>query len=230
MSQRTLRLSLCFLLALCFAAPLAPDAVAGPRDRKIRKLKAELSTLERNVRQALQFRARYRNLKADLYFMQRLNRQDEKFYQQVIKYLNSPVSIFDAFLSYESRDYKRALQARNRYSPGRTTLWLKCRFGLTAVRSHAYYTVRVDVVDAQSGARIYQSLGPWQKRISNMITRVTLPIGHLRVSAGRYQLRISVEVAGRSVTKKIPFYYRTRHRRHYPHRRPAPGHRGIHSL
>ena len=219
------------LIVTLTLVPLSREAAAGPRDRKLKKLQAELARLQRDVRQALTFRARYRNLRADTYFMEALNKQDEVFLTKVIKYLNSPVSIFDAFLSHESSNWERAKRAKNRYSLGRTTLWLNCRFGLQAVRSRAYYTLRIDVVDAVSGARIYQSLGPWQRRISRMITKVTVPIKNLRVRPGRYKLRISVEVSGRSVRQVILYYHGGSGGRGNYHRTPPRrGGDGIHTM
>ena len=215
-----------FLAVALMMVPLSRDAQAGPRDRQIKKLKRELETLERSVKQALQFRARYRNLRASTYFYESLNRQDGVFLGKVLKYLNSPVSIFEAFLSSEPNNYQRAKQTKGRYAVNRTTLWLKCRFGLQAVRNRSYYTVRVDVVDAASGSRIYQSLGPWQRRISKMITKITVPINRLRVRSGRYQLRITVEAGGKSVYQKIPYYHgnsgNRRYRRNPTYRRPRP--------
>ena len=193
------------LVGLLLTLLPAPSATAGPLDREIARLEQELSTLETNLRQGMEFRARYRNLKADLAFYEALSRQDDVLLQKLLAYLNTPLSIFDAFLSQETSSYEAAERAKWRYSPGRTTLWIKCRFGLQAIKTQAYYTVRADVVDAQSGDRIFQSLGPWQRRTAKLIEKIPIALGGIKVAAGRYQIRVTVEVSGKSTSQLIPF-------------------------
>lgn len=183
----------------------AHRATAGPLDREIVRLEQELSTLETNLRQGMEFRARYRNLKADLAFFEALSRQDDLLLQKLLAYLNTPLSIFDAFLSQESASYEAAERAKWRYAPGRTTLWIKCRFGLRAIKGRAYYTVRADVVDAQRGDRIFQSLGPWQRRTAQLVEKIPIQLTGIKVATGRYQIRVSVEVSGQSASRLIPF-------------------------
>lgn len=206
----------------------APRGQAGPRDRKIKALEQELARLELRARQALQFRARYLNLRADIYFLERLNRQDEGLLDRVIAYLKTPVSFYEAFLSSVSSSWDRASRARGRYGPGRVTLWLRCRFGLGQVRRRVSYSVRVAVVDAGSGSRVYQRLGPWHNRATRIVTKIAVPIRGIRVAPGRYRLRVWVQVAGKTVSKTIPFVYGRRV--HSAPRHRAPPQSGIHSI
>lgn len=198
----------------------APRGMAGSRDRKIKALEQELARLESRARQALRFRARYLNLRADIYFLQRLNRQDEQLLDRVIAYLKTPVSLYEAFLSSVSSSWDQARRARGRYAPGHMTLWIRCRFGLGLVKRHSPYTVRVAVVDAGSGSRVYQRLGPWRHRATRIVTKISVPIRGVRVARGRYKLRIWVQVAGKTVSKTIPFVTGQRVVS-TPHRRPS---------
>ncbi|MDY0001662.1 MAG: hypothetical protein RBU30_10235 [Polyangia bacterium] len=193
------------LCALLLTLVPSSQAIAGPLDKEIERLEREAATLETNLKQAMEFRARYRNMKSDLAFFEALSKEDDKLLQKLLAYLNTPLSIFDAFLSEETASFEAAERAKWRYSPGKTTLWIKCRFGLQALKQQAYYTVRVDVVDAQNGDRIFQSLGPWQRRTAKLIEKIPFALGGIKVAAGRYQLKVTVEVAGKSDSKLIPF-------------------------
>ncbi|MFH2005941.1 MAG: hypothetical protein ABI333_05065 [bacterium] len=214
------------LVALLLVVSFAPTAAAGPREREIKQLESQVATLQRTLRTAIEFRAKYRTLKANIYFFENLLRQDQQLIQRMMRYLNSPVSLLDAFPSWEPSSWDKALKARHRYRQGATYLWLKCRFGLTAVKARQLYTIRIDLVDPHSGVRIYQSFGPFQRRTVSMIEKFNIPIKGLRVAAGSYKLRVHIEVGSQSAKKLVPFT----HSNPYRPAPPPPPHRPAHSL
>lgn len=185
----------------------ATPAQAGPRERQIKKLEAKLKDLQRTMKRAMEFRAKFANLRANSYFFDRLLRQDQKLLRKVLGMLNNPVTLNDAFLSWVSNNFTKAKKHRGRYNPPSTYLWLDCRFGLHAVKARSYFTVRVDIVDAQSGVRIFQSLKPQQRRISKVREAIPLRIHGLKVVGGTYQIRVVVEVGRGRVKKLVRFKY-----------------------
>jgi hypothetical protein len=203
----TIALSFAVAVAV-LAAPLAvPPAQAGPRERKIKKLEAKLKDLQRTMQRAMEFRAKYATLRANSSFLDRLLWQDTYLLRRVLRQLNDPVTLSDAFLSWVSNDFTKAKKYRGRYNPPSTYLWLDCRFGLKAVKDRSYFTVRIDIVDAASGVRIYQSLSPVQRRISRAREFIPVRIYGLKVVGGNYQVRVVVEVGTGRAKKLVPFKY-----------------------
>lgn len=206
--------------AVCLGTtPVRADAL----DRKIQKLEREARTLEYNFWRALKFRAKYMTLKAEIYFLDRLLKQDRKMLKYAGKLANQPVTLIELFLSDQRGSYASASRRRNVYSPGQTYLWFRCRFGLATVRARRLYTIRVEIVDATYGTRIYQSFGPYQRRASSVYETFFLGLKSLRVARGRYKIRASVEADGNTARQVIPFTYGGTPR--YRYRTPAPRYR-----
>ncbi len=210
---------LLLLVAAASGLVFASGARAGSRDKKIRRLEKKLKELQRTMRRAMEFRAKYATLRADSSFLDRLLRQDMGLLSRFQHRLNDPVTMDDAFLSWVKKNPAKARRERGRYSSLSTYLWLSCRFGLKAVKARQYYTIRIDIVDARSGVRIFQSLKPLQRRISKMRDSIVVPIGGLRIAEGSYKMRVVVEVGTGSARKTLRFRYR-RLRRHRPLPRP----------
>lgn len=199
----SLTLSVLLLGGLLCATP----AQAGPREKKIKKLEAKLRALQYTMRRAMEFRAKYATLRANSTFLDKLLRQDRWLMRKVFGQLNNPVTLSDAFLSWVSNNFTKAKKYRGKYNPPSTYLWLDCRFGLKAVKARRYYTIRIDIVDAQSGVRIFQSLKPIQRRISKAHETVPVRIYGLKVVGGNYKVRVVVEVAGKSAKRMVHFKY-----------------------
>jgi hypothetical protein len=198
--QRTL----CLILsgALFGGLLLATPAQAGPREREIKRLEAKLKDLRRSMRRALEFRAKYATLRANNLFLDKVLGQDRRLLRGVFRQLNSPVVVSDAFLSWVKNDFTKAKRHRGKYNPPSTYLWLNCRFGLAAVKARKYYTIRIDVVDAQSGVRIFQSLKPTQRRIRRVREFIPVRIHGLKIVGGNYKIRVVMEV-GRARSKRL---------------------------
>ncbi len=215
--RRHLSLALALTITGCFL--WATPAQAGPRDKKIKKLERKLKELQRTMRRAMEFRAKYATLRADSSFLDKLLRQDKYLLRKVLNQLNSPVSLDGAFLSWVRNDYNKAKRQRGKYNPPSTYLWLDCRFGLKAVKARSYFTVRVDIVDARSGVRIYQSLKPTQRRISKARQTIAIQIKGLKVVSGTYQIRVVVEVGKGRAKKLVRFKYNRNWKYNRPPRR-----------
>jgi hypothetical protein len=211
----SLALSAALLGGLLWVAP----AQAGPRERKIEKLEAKLKELQRTMLRAMEFRAKYANLRANSSFLDRLLRQDWYLLRRVMRQINVPVALNDAFLSWVSNNFTKAKKYRGRYNPPSTYLWLDCRFGLKAVKARKYFTIRIDVVDVQSGVRIYQSFRPRQRRISKAREAIPVRIHGLRVVGGTYQIRVVVEVGTGRAKRLVRFKYNRSWRHNRPPRR-----------
>ncbi len=209
--HRTLSLTICGVLlgGLLWAAP----AQAGPREREIKKLEAKLKDLRRRMRRAMEFRAKYATLRANSTFLDKLLGQDRRLLRVVIGRLNSPVTVNDAFLSWVNNNFTKAKKHRGKYNPPSTYLWLDCRFGLRAVKAAKYYTIRIDIVDAKSGVRIFQSFKPTQRRISKVREAIPVRIHGLKVVGGNYQIRVVVEVGTARYKRLVRFKYNRNWRR-----------------
>lgn len=211
----SLLLSAALLGGLLWATP----AQAGPRERKIKKLEAKLKALRLTMRRTMEFRAKYATLRANSAFLDSLLRRDRYQMRRVFGQLNNPVILDDAFLSWVSNNHTKAKKYRGRYNPPSTYLWLDCRFGLKAVKARKYFTIRIDIVDARSGVRIYQSLKPVQRRISRAREAIPVRIHGLKVVGGHYQIRVVVEVGKDRARRKVRFKYNRNWRLKRPIRR-----------
>lgn len=212
-------LSVTLSAALLGSVLWATPAEAGPRERKIKKLEAKLKNLRRTMRRAMEFRAKYATLRANSSFLDKLLRQDRYMLRKVFGRLNTPVSLDSAFLSWVSNNFTKAKKYRGKYNPPSTYLWLDCRFGLKAVKARKYFTIRIDIVDAQSGVRIYQSLKPTQRRISKAHEAIPVRIHGLKVVGGNYRIRVVVEVGRGRAKRSVRFKYKRNWRRIRPRRR-----------
>ncbi len=203
--HKSLSLSLCGALlgGLLWVTP----AQAGPREREIKKLEAKLKNLQRTMRRAMEFRAKYATLRANSSFLDKLLREDRRLLRTVFGQLNNPVTLNDAFLSWVNNNHTKAKKTRGKYNPPSTYLWLDCRFGLAAVKARKYYTVRIDIVDAKSGVRIFQSLKPMQRRISKAKEAIPVRIHGLKVVGGTYRIRVVVEVGTARAKRMVKFKY-----------------------
>jgi len=190
----------------------ATPAQAGPRERRIKKLEAKLKNLQRTMRRAMEFRAKYATLRANSSFLDRLLRRDRYLLRRVFGQLNNPVTLEDAFLSWVKNNFAKAKKYRGKYNPPSTYLWVDCRFGLKAVKARAYFTIRVDIVDARSGVRIFQSLKPIQRRINRAREAVPVRIHGLKVVGGHYRIRVVVEVGKGRAKRNVRFKYTRRYR------------------
>lgn len=200
-------LSLALTFALVGSLLWITPAEAGPRERQIKQLEAKLKNLHEAMRRAMTFRSKFANLRANSYFFDRLLRQDRKLLRRVLGMLNNPVTLNDAFLSWVNNNFAKAKKNRGKYNPPSTYLWLDCRFGLMAVKARSYYTIRVDIVDARSGVRIFQSLKPQQRRITRAKETIPVRIHGLKMAGGSYQIRVVVEVGRGSAKRLVRFKY-----------------------
>jgi len=205
-------LSLTLSAALLGGLMCTTPAQAGPREKKIKRLEAKLKELQRNMRRAMEFRAKYATLRANSSFLDQLLREDSSLMRKVLGHLNNPVTLDGAFLSWVSNNFTKAKKYRGKYNPPSTYLWLDCRFGLKEVKARSYYTIRIDLVDAHSGVRIFQSLKPIQHRISRAHETIPVRIFGLSVVGGNYQIRVVVEVGSGRAKRMVYFKYNRNYR------------------
>jgi hypothetical protein len=196
------------ILALLLVIGASPALARGgdALDREIEKLQGELGTLEAQLKTAIETRAKYRSQRAQIAYWIFLLKQDEFQFSRYQNQANHPVTFLDLFLSSERSTLQQATLQRV-YSPGKTFLWFKARFGLTMVQEKKLFTIRIDLVDSQDGSRIYQSFGPFQRRVSRVLEDFFLPIEKLTVAAGSYQLRATIEVGSTSDKRTVPYRY-----------------------
>jgi hypothetical protein len=201
-----MRRALILVLLLSLGAPTATARGGDALDREIEKLQGELGTLEAQLKIAIETRAKYRSLRAQVAYWRFLNKEDEIQLTRYQRMANQPVTMLDLLLSSENSSLQNAMM-HPVYSPGKTFLWFKARFGLTTVQEKKLFTIRIDLVDSQDGSRIYQSFGPYQRRVTRVFEDFYLPIEKVTVAAGAYQLRATIEVGSSSEKKTVPFRY-----------------------
>jgi len=202
-----MRRALLLVLLFTLGAPVVASArAADALDRELEKLQGELGTLESQLKIAIETRAKYRSQRALIAYWDFLIRQDEVQLTRFQTQANHPVTLVDLFLSSDRTSIQNAATQRV-YSPDKTFLWFKVRFGLTTVQEKKLFTIRVDLVDSQDGSRIYQSFGPYQRRVTRVHEDFFLPIEKLTVAAGAYQIRATVEVGTTADKKAVPYKY-----------------------